>query len=922
MDSMDTSKLSQDKKGVDPEEVKGLSKTTEDSCETAVIDPNKIITKDSLRLHMPGAEESELEKDAAGLNYVAGLSGQIALHKLVTKGTSKEAILMLASLKYGYEVTDAEMAEYMSGKTLQVTELNGDDGKLAPGLGKPSVIMRLGNYPGHRLVQKLEGLDLKQNGSPSSMSIPARTNMNTAGPGTVSTIGDKKQIDESAAKETWKTSAIAIPARTASYGENIATNSSHRIGVPPLHTGVDARGLEYTQPLPGVLYQPLNSESKEIRLLSLSKWETFIHRTLSLKMENVPLDQAPNFTALSYVWGGQEASARVMCNGQGFCITKSLYNTLARVLNWDQQLYLWADGICINQQDPAERGAQVGIMDQIYTQAMRTAAYLGEPDSGLGNEPENAAIALMKMFSRMLESDPAYALRSHELWKSMQIPRDQAGQDAWRSILALWKSPWFSRAWILQEVVLAKNILVFYGQSVTNLDDLTQFWSLVEERDVPPLLKFGSTAELQVLVRGSNQLGTIKRLRERKYAKSQPQSSELPKSEGKKDLGQNSLLEHLILSRGNGATDSRDKVYSLLGMAEDLEDSGIYPCYDNANSAAKVYQKVSELYISRGHTIGILHHSGLPQRIEGLPTWIPDWSFRSRFPFKTSLYNCSGTTIPRTSLDPGTPIITIRVAFLDTFMVPTLKCNFRSIESTGYLIQAGPGLTPPPQTTSDEHMRRQIHLCADLTSNNLLTSPYFTGEDLDEALWRTLTANRGWAGENPTDIDRSSYEAFVRSYPSRHDAENADQRIDNSELRQESWPFEKAMQDVHRGRQFGITACGYMGLFPNDTKTSDSLVMILGAKMPFVLRKVDVNEYLMIGDCYIHGVMEGEWIHSWDCEKESILLDPSFIEKDVQGRLFSVVAPPLAPFMKDFVGGSLPDLNTAMFMPFQDIKIR
>lgn len=77
---MDTSKLSQDKKGVDPEEVKGLSKTTEDSCETAVIDPNKIITKDSLRLHMPGAEESELEKDAAGLNYVAGLSGQVSFH--------------------------------------------------------------------------------------------------------------------------------------------------------------------------------------------------------------------------------------------------------------------------------------------------------------------------------------------------------------------------------------------------------------------------------------------------------------------------------------------------------------------------------------------------------------------------------------------------------------------------------------------------------------------------------------------------------------------------------------------------------------------------------------------------------------------------------------------------------------------------
>src|SRR4051812_10064714 len=94
----------------------------------------------------------------------------------------------------------------------------------------------------------------------------------------------------------------------------------------------------------------------------------------------------------------------------------------------------------------------------------------------------------------------------------------------------------------------------------------------------------------------------------------------------------------------------------------------------------------------------------------------------------------------------------------------------------------------------------------------LLGSSYPTGEKKDMVLWRTLIANKGWNEKKPTDEDWLSYKAFVRSYPPSWAKESSEKRIEDPELRRKSWPFEKVMQDVQRGRQFGITTCGHMGI--------------------------------------------------------------------------------------------------------------
>jgi hypothetical protein len=55
-----------------------------------------------------------------------------------------------------------------------------------------------------------------------------------------------------------------------------------------------------------------------------------------------------------------------------------------------------------------------------------------------------------------------------------------------------------------------------------------------------------------------------------------------------------------------------------------------------------------------------------------------------------------------------------------------------------------------------------------------------------------------------------------------------------------------------------------MGLVPEQTRTQDSIFIIKGVEVPFVLRKVESGkeEYGLVGDAYVQGVMEGEIVGS------------------------------------------------------------
>jgi hypothetical protein len=119
------------------------------------------------------------------------------------------------------------------------------------------------------------------------------------------------------------------------------------------------------------LYQPLNAERHEIRLLRILEQS----KTIACTLEVVSLDDSPKYSALSYEWAryqdedpGEDVPL-VEVNSLPISTTKIKNLSLAlKYLEKGEGPY-WIDALCINQEDDSERGHQVRMMTKIYQSA-------------------------------------------------------------------------------------------------------------------------------------------------------------------------------------------------------------------------------------------------------------------------------------------------------------------------------------------------------------------------------------------------------------------------------------------------------------------------------------------------------------------------------------------------------------------------
>jgi hypothetical protein len=68
-----------------------------------------------------------------------------------------------------------------------------------------------------------------------------------------------------------------------------------------------------------------------------------------------------------------------------------------------------------------------------------------------------------------------------------------------------------------------------------------------------------------------------------------------------------------------------------------------------------------------------------------------------------------------------------------------------------------------------------------------------------------------------------------------------------------------AMGYLHNRKPF-ISSGGYVGLVPAHSRPGDIVCIIFGAIVPFVLRDVGKEEYQLIGEAYVFGIMDGEFV--------------------------------------------------------------
>ncbi|KAN0122155.1 Heterokaryon incompatibility protein (HET) domain containing protein [Hyaloscypha variabilis] len=274
-------------------------------------------------------------------------------------------------------------------------------------------------------------------------------------------------------------------------------------------------------------YSPLRTEKEEIRLISLLESSSSL---VECHIEHAALCAQPTYKALSYCWGDANETKEIIVNGCSTKVTANLEAALRRLRVREPRTFLWIDALCINQASVKERDRQVLRMRDIYSKAESIIAWIGEEDVSTASE-----IAFLD---------------------SVAHGEEQVGWDMWspcqQSIL---RRPYWRRTWIVQEICLAKDVQIVTGSQA--------FWWDI----------------LRMAVQRTT--GSYHHSDRDAYAKEAiTQLVNIRKSlENGCEVKLLDVLNRTVLLK---ATDTRDKMYGLLGLTRDGPSIVPSPNYDLA----------------------------------------------------------------------------------------------------------------------------------------------------------------------------------------------------------------------------------------------------------------------------------------------------------------------------------------------------
>ena len=108
--------------------------------------------------------------------------------------------------------------------------------------------------------------------------------------------------------------------------------------------------------MPYFHYSALNEATNQVRLLKVlprspRKSDALVDCALIV----VSLYEAPSYTALSYVWGDERNRSLVLVDGSEMDVTTNLEETLRHLQQEREPVLVWADAVCINQGNYAEK---------------------------------------------------------------------------------------------------------------------------------------------------------------------------------------------------------------------------------------------------------------------------------------------------------------------------------------------------------------------------------------------------------------------------------------------------------------------------------------------------------------------------------------------------------------------------------------
>lgn len=209
------------------------------------------------------------------------------------------------------------------------------------------------------------------------------------------------------------------------------------------------------------VYRPLDASKQEFRL---ARVYADGYGEIKILLDVFSLDSPPEYLALSYCWTEFPPTIQTTLNQLPFWIRPNLHDFLQRFVEEGRTEWIYIDALCINQANVAERSSQVDIMGHIYRGARKVVAWLG---GHLPNDPRITAhhVEIEEALSALHRA----SLSGQDLLTFTCQP-NQAGHRRKplpiysKVLFAFVSHTYWKRLWVVQELVLAQEFLIWCGR--------------------------------------------------------------------------------------------------------------------------------------------------------------------------------------------------------------------------------------------------------------------------------------------------------------------------------------------------------------------------------------------------------------------------------------------------------------------------
>ena len=612
----------------------------------------------------------------------------------------------------------------------------------------------------------------------------------------------------------------------------------------------------------------------------------------------------------------------ILLNSRRLDVYRNLFDALCQMASSGQEGYFWIDAICINQDDTTERSNQVAIMDAIYKNAFETIVWLGLESARTARAAAilaaSSTIARRESL-RIVETgrwgEPA-SRTDRSGFERCGMPK-LSDQD-WDALADIYGRRYFGRVWMLQEVALSNDVKVRCGRTSIEWEHVAAIAVFLSLNNSLTGLLLGSpppsAAQLQIC-RGATKVMAQHVTRLWCQPEEDPAmlhaiqrfNFTVSRTDRIHTFG-TTLFKLLQMNSDFAATDNRDKVFAHYGilrhMVPNMEDTArwFYPDYRLSN--ADVFARFCRGVITETNMLHVLTYAGdsYPPAITNGPSWVPN--FAGRHP--TGLHSFFAPSATYAGLNASGPRGDPRCTHV--IDGPRLRVSAYRV---GEVVAVG-------ETWEDMTKLKLMTEGGTMLARFVAPTYPYTGQSRTEAYWRTLILDQDLASRPASDDVGKSFKEWISFYvlgryldllkagASHTDAARAHATLDMIALAESpSAEFFPAWREVvgkarrlYQGpcpdgvsrksfadatvsawieasrkfetiafftmscRRVFATNHGHLGCGPQSMDIGNSVWIVAGSPSPLVLRNVDCSgegqEYQVVGETYVHGIMNGE----------------------------------------------------------------